>query len=206
MRKLMKILASLIITMLMIVAILFWNHRTPVELPLPTGDYNVGRTTYEWHNPHAVTQLPPNPQEPRYVAVWIWYPTAKSYEGQRADYLPTKWREAFRMSTGFVMGGLFSRDLSLVHTHSFVDAPLATDKSTFPVVVIRSGSSALAIELTSLAEELASHGYVVVGFDAPYRSFITVRADDRVIHRSPAASLEEADPKALRAQAEKLLP
>ena len=127
----------------------------------------------------------------------------KSYQGQRTEYLPTKWREAFRMSTGFVMGGLFTRDLSLVRTHSYLNAPLATNKSAFPVVVIRSGGSALAIELTSLAEELASHGYVVVGFDAPYRSFITVGSDDRVIHRSPAASLEEGDPQALRAQAEK---
>jgi len=206
MRKLMKILVSLAIVIVMVVAVLSWNHRTSVELPLPTGGYGVGRTTYEWHNPHAFSQLPPNPQEPRYVAAWIWYPIAKSYQGQRTEYLPTKWREAFRTSSGFVMGGLFTRDLSLVRTHSYVGAPLAHDKAIFPVVVIRSGSSALAIELTSLAEELASHGYVVVGFDAPYRSFITVGSDDRVIHRSPAASLEEANPQALRAQAEKLLP
>jgi len=38
---------------------------------------------------------------------------------------------------------------------------------------------------SALAEDLASHGYVVVGFDAPYRTFTVVFPDGRVIRRTP---------------------
>ena len=38
---------------------------------------------------------------------------------------------------------------------------------------------------STLAEDLASHGYVVVGFDAPYRTGMVVFPDGRVITRTP---------------------
>jgi len=38
---------------------------------------------------------------------------------------------------------------------------------------------------TTLAEDLASHGYVVVGFDAPYRTDVVVFPDGRVVRRTP---------------------
>jgi predicted dienelactone hydrolase len=41
----------------------------------------------------------------------------------------------------------------------------------------------LTIDFTTLAEDLASHGYVVVGFDAPYRTFVVVLPDNRVVIR-----------------------
>jgi dienelactone hydrolase len=50
---------------------------------------------------------------------------------------------------------------------------------------MRAGLAALTTDYTTLAEDLASHGYVVVGFDAPYRSFVAVFPDGRVIARTP---------------------
>jgi dienelactone hydrolase len=50
---------------------------------------------------------------------------------------------------------------------------------------MRAGLAALTTDYTSLAEDLASHGYVVAGFDAPYRSFVVVFPDGRVIARAP---------------------
>jgi len=50
---------------------------------------------------------------------------------------------------------------------------------------MRVGLAALTTDYTALAEDLASHGYVVVGFDAPYRSLIVVFPDGRVIARAP---------------------
>src|SRR5260370_17862372 len=38
---------------------------------------------------------------------------------------------------------------------------------------------------STLAEDLASHGYVVVGLDAPYRSFTVVFPDGRVMRGIP---------------------
>jgi predicted dienelactone hydrolase len=50
---------------------------------------------------------------------------------------------------------------------------------------MRAGGSAAVVNYSTLAEDLASHGYVVVGFDAPYRTGMVVFPDGRVIARRP---------------------
>jgi len=50
---------------------------------------------------------------------------------------------------------------------------------------MRAGASSGVLNYTTLAEDLASHGYVVVGFDAPYRTGRVVFPDGRVITRTP---------------------
>ena len=49
---------------------------------------------------------------------------------------------------------------------------------------MRGGASSPILNYSTLAEDLASHGYVVVGFDAPYRTFVVAFSDGRVIQRS----------------------
>jgi predicted dienelactone hydrolase len=51
----------------------------------------------------------------------------------------------------------------------------------------------LTTDFTTLAEDLASHGFFVVGFDAPYRSFVVVLPDGRVRARSPSYNVENAN-------------
>jgi predicted dienelactone hydrolase len=53
------------------------------------------------------------------------------------------------------------------------------------VAIIRAGASLEVWNYTTLAEDLASHGYVVVGFDAPYRTFTVAFPDGRVMRRLP---------------------
>jgi predicted dienelactone hydrolase len=55
---------------------------------------------------------------------------------------------------------------------------------------MRTGGAALTTDYTTLAEDLASHGYVVVGFDAPFRSWVVVLPDGRVIARAPQNNLD----------------
>src|SRR5260370_28021823 len=50
---------------------------------------------------------------------------------------------------------------------------------------MRAGASASVLAYSTLAEDLASHGYVVVGFDAPYRTSVVVFPDGRVIRETP---------------------
>src|SRR5260370_37406798 len=56
-----------------------------------------------------------------------------------------------------------------------------------------------------LAEDLASHGYVVVGFDAPYRTGLVVFPDGRVIARRPENNPELFSGEELTRIADKLL-
>jgi predicted dienelactone hydrolase len=51
----------------------------------------------------------------------------------------------------------------------------------------------LTTDFTTLAEDLASHGYVVVGFDAAYRSFVVVLSDGQAVYRLPRYNVENAN-------------
>ena len=58
---------------------------------------------------------------------------------------------------------------------------------------------------STLAEDLASHGYVVVGFDAPYRTSVVVFPDGRVITRTPENNPELVAGQEFVRRANKLL-
>src|SRR5258708_1982912 len=99
------------------------------------------------------------------------------------DYVPAWMRAAVEPAGGLLR--LLTRDLSKVHGHSARDAGVSPRARSFPAVIIRAGASALVVNYSTLAEDLASHGYVVVGFDAPYRTFAVVFPDGRVMRRTP---------------------
>jgi len=48
----------------------------------------------------------------------------------------------------------------------------------------------MSSDYTSIAEDLASHGYVVVSIDAPYRTVITAFADGRVAYRNTQSDFD----------------
>lgn len=78
----------------------------------------------------------------------------------------------------------------MVHGHSSSDSGISLEQRSYPVVIMRAGGGALTTDFTTLAEDLASHGYVVVGFDAPYRTAVVVLPDGRVVERAPANNPE----------------
>jgi predicted dienelactone hydrolase len=110
--------------------------------------------------------------------VWIWYPAERAGDARASDYLPAFWRTAVaRDRAGGSIGAindLLTHDSVLVRTHSVPDLPVSLEQRSYPVVVIRAGSGALVADYTTLAEDLASHGYIVVGFDAPYRTRVVL--------------------------------
>ncbi len=192
-----KAVAAIAVTVVVLVTsllfVMWWEHRTPITLPTPTGPFAVGRTTYAWTNESEADELALSPGSKRQVLVWVWYPAAPSLKAVPAAYLPGPWRAALRNQQGMFMRSFFKRDPALVHAHSVSGAPVSPEQRAYPVVLLRPGGSALTTDFTTLAEDLASHGFFVVGFDAPYRSFVVVLPDGRVIGRSPAYNVENAN-------------
>lgn len=142
-----------------------WIERhTAVELPRPTGPFAVGRAIEDWAgNGHE-------------VLAWIWYPATPN--GAVADYVPA----AMRAHTGGGLLRFLTHDLAKVRCHSFRNA--APLPGPYPVAIFRGGASAPVVNYSTLAEDLASHGYVVVGFDAPGRTGLVVFPDGRVVYRT----------------------
>ena len=161
-----------------------------ITLPAPTGHFAIGRTTYTWVNDSETDELAPTAGAKREVLAWIWYPSEVTASAAPAEYLPAAWRSALAKSSGVLMSQFLTRDLAFVHTHSTDDPDISEAQRSYPVVIMRAGGGALTTDFTTLAEDLASHGYIVVGFDAPHRTGVVVLTNKEVVPRSPASDSE----------------
>jgi dienelactone hydrolase len=171
--------------------VLLWReHRTEITLPAPTGRFAVGRTTYAWVNDAQVDEFAPTPGAKRQVLVWMWYPSAGA-QSAPSEYVPAYRRLALSRSSvrsswpARLNDDFLTRDPTVVHAHSSSDPPISSEQNSYPVVIMRAGLGALTTDFTTLAEDMASHGYVVVGFDAPYRTGVVVFPDGRIFERPP---------------------
>ncbi|HZR40773.1 MAG TPA: hypothetical protein VFB12_11685 [Ktedonobacteraceae bacterium] len=196
-RRLLKGIATLIILSILGVAILLgllWNeHRTAITLPAPTGPFSVGRLMYDWVDASRTDSLAPVANQKRELTVWMWYPATPTKSSKPVDYLPAPWRTALARYQGGLGSTFLSRDPSLVHAHSISNAEVSPAQPTYPVVIMRSGIGALNTDYTTLAEDLASHGYIVVGMDAPYSTSVVVFSDGRVVTRTNAGNPSDSD-------------
>ncbi len=169
---------------------LWIEHRTAVTLPAPTGPFAVGRATYDWADNAVLDTLAPVPGTKRELLVWIWYPASAGPSDAMDDYVPDPVRTAVEHDSGVLLGKLLTRDRSKVHAHSIRNADVSPQQQSYPVVIMRAGASSEVWNYSTLAEDLASHGYVVVGFDAPYRTMVVVFPDGRVMRRTPENNAE----------------
>ena len=160
------------------------EHRSDVTLPTPTGSFAVGRTIQDWTDSVALDTLAPIRGTKRELLVWIWYPTAPGQSVEMDEYLPSRLRPKADSSQPGNIWTLLTRDASNVHGHSARDADVSPQQPSYPVVIMRAGASAPVLNYSTLAEDLASHGYVVVGFDAPYRTSRVVFPDGRIMGRT----------------------
>jgi dienelactone hydrolase len=192
-KSLLYTVGGLFATAVLAIAAVFigmrFEHQASTELPRPSGPFAVGRTTFHWTDSNRPDEFAPVPGTGRELLVWVWYPT-RAASGTAAPYLPPAWREAVAHSGGALMNNYLTRDLSKVRVYSRENVDLAPDAPTFPVVILRAGLSAQVTGYTALAEDLASHGYVVVGPDAAYRTNVVVFPDGRVVTRPPQYNLE----------------
>ena len=149
--------------------------RTPY-LPEPTGPGPVG-TTSLW----LTDTSRPDPWAPgvnaRELMVSLWYPATPS-DGRPARYMTPA--ESELQLTSRDITGVPPDVLSTVRTSAVSDATPAGRQRSLPLVVLSPGFTNPRSVLTALAEDLASHGYVVAGIDHTYESFATAFPDGRV--------------------------
>ncbi len=172
------------------VAYLEISRNQTVVLSDPTGPYQVGRTAYDWVDDAREDPLAPTGGTKRELLVWVWYPAAPGTQGTgRAQYLPADWRVALEQDRGLVGTQLF-QNLAAVRVHAVAGAAVSDAQHQFPVLVFIPGYGNVVPYYTTLAEDLASHGYVVVGINPTYTTTI-VFPDGRVTRRSPAGTIPE---------------
>lgn len=203
-RKMIRILFTAAFGLGAGVIVALWiEHSTPLTLPMPDGPFAVGRTLLDW-----VSDKPDGRHE---LLAHLWYPAAAERSAATSeDYTP-----ASMLPRGGLPGpallkpltwvfSLTSRDPAKVREHSFRDAAVSSRQAPYPVILLRGGASAEVARYSLLAEDLASHGYVVVGFDVPYRTSQVVFPDGRVFDEKPENNPELVEGAGLDALAARL--
>jgi hypothetical protein len=173
-------LAGFAAFVLLIAGLLIEDSRR-VSLPEPSGAFAVGRVIESWVDDSGKDELAPVPGTKRELLVWIWYPTSDA-TAPLDDYQPQAFRPKPESSDATNPWTYLTRDPSLVQGHSRRNVDVAPG-GPFPIVLLRAGASAGVLNYSALAEDLASHGFVVVGFDAPYRTGLVTFPDGRAIGR-----------------------
>ena len=146
------------------------------QLPEPTGQHAVGRLSYDWVDSTRTEIYAANGEDRRELVVFVWYP-AKERAAELAPYLPQAWAPVADF-LGINVAGLRS--------HAVPDATMAAGDSAYPVLLL-SPSGFPPLLLSAIAEELASHGFIVVGVNHTYETAVTAFADGRVVPVNPAA-------------------
>jgi dienelactone hydrolase len=145
-------------------------------LPEPTGPYPAG-TTSVWLTDTSRPDPWASGVNARELMVSLWYPAVPS-DGRRARYMTPAESELQLTSRGIT--GIPQDTLSTVETNAVSDARPGGRQHSLPLVVLSPGFTNSRSTLTALAEDLASHGYVVAGIDHTYESHATAFPDGRV--------------------------
>ena len=169
--KPLTLYASVLIATVGIGTALYLSILSPkFSLPSPTGPYKVGTEVRYVVDENRGDPFSDDPNARRELMVQVWYPADQDSRGPVAPY---------RDKRATVPGETY---LSLVDTHSIVGVPVSGMQARYPLLLYSPPWDGVRGDNTVQAEELASHGYIVVGMDHPYGSEITVFPDGRIIH------------------------
>ncbi len=151
-------------------------------LPKPSGQYAVGRTLFDWTDDSR--PAPDSLTRHRELAVWVWYPATSQRNRKAAEWMPGGWGVEFRGDYGktpppAMVDSLIK--LARAPTHAYVDARAATRKGGFPVLLFGAGLGVSPLDYAGMIEDVASHGYIVVGVVSPDLSRASVYSDGHVV-------------------------
>lgn len=169
-----------------------------LEVLAPTGPHAVGRERITWTDTSRLETHTPAVSDHRVVPAQLWFP-AKPGSGRKTGYVP----DLAAISDGLVRSGELGRapvwGLRWVRHHSFDGARIATREPAYPLVVLSPGNATNVGFYATIAEELASRGYVVMGIDHPYQVAAVALPDGSVATYDQAADRVGQDPSTSQA-------
>ena len=121
-----------------------------LPLPKPGGAFGVGTVLWHWPDPARPDEITPTPGDVREILAQAWYPSDSRATEPTGVYAPLD-RE-ITQATGWSQPG----------------APFTAKLGKAPVIALCPGAATPRYYYTSVAEDLASHGYVVLAVDSPH--------------------------------------
>ena len=177
--------------------VLHFKERREVVLPKPTGPYAVGRSLFDWTDHARTDPYSSSIGKDRELMVWLWYPAAPSPGAAPAEYIPAAWADKLPWRPMTIP--------AKVRVHAVADAPLAGKGKSYPVLVFSTGFGNLSSDYTSLLEDLASHGYAVLGITNTYSAPVVRFPDGRVAQYLRAASFPRGSRQAVESAGDRMV-
>lgn len=161
-----------------LVAYLVW-FQPPFYFPKPTGKYVVGCKDYYWVDTSRKETLANDPIHPnRELMVKVWYPAQGSLSKKpTAPYAPYL-IDYYKTNNKLLWLTALSRP---IYCYANFNASIINNKSSFPIVLFSHGWGGTRESNSVHCEELASHGYIVVGISHTYHCGVVKFPDGRTV-------------------------
>jgi dienelactone hydrolase len=159
------------------------------QLPTPSGQYTVGTRILHLVDTNRNEESGPSPSGKRELMVQVWYPAVRPsmLAGQLAAYQRRRevtLRASYR---------------SVLKTNSYLDAAIEHG-GPYPVLLYSPSWMGERTEGTFQMEELASHGFVVVGIDHTFFGGLVEFPDGRVVDSRNAPQIGNFDHSSIEEQ------
>ena len=148
-------------------SLLAYSQTDAIQLLKPSGKHPVGKMIYEWTFPGSTDTSNDLENTSRTLVVHLWYPAHISTQNEPAPYAP------------------YSKDYSKVSTNSHISPAFHQEIDRSNLILIAPGRGTQAILYSTIAEDLASHGFTVAAIDMPEIGY-TVYLDGTIIKPSVA--------------------
>ena len=151
-------------------------------LPRPSGQYPIGRVALNWQDKSRPEVITDAPDDYRELLVYIWYPAAKATAAP-GPYWPGIERVAGAAAaqlTNMVGPAWPAIAGGTLRSHATDNAKVGAS-GQLPILLFSPGGGSSSIAYTAQMEELASHGYVVVGVEHTFDAPVVLFPDGRVI-------------------------
>jgi len=132
------------------------------ELPAPGGPYAIGTLLMDWTDPEREETWTDDPSDRRRLVVQFWYPSVERPLRVPAPYVLRypQMRES--------LDRYWLQPFPTMPTHAALEPPVLETEGRLPVVLFSHGMNSARTLYSALAEDLASHGYVVAAIDHPH--------------------------------------
>lgn len=149
-----------------------------IELPDPDGPHFIGSRAFHWIDSSRTEWFTPESDSDfRELVVQVWYP-ASSEDGDPLPYLNDLDKRKEEIAGAGDMPSFLVGHIDLTKTHSYENAPVLY--GTHPVLFLSHGITGYRQLHTSLIENLASNGYIVIAPDHTYDCNLTVFPNGKI--------------------------
>ncbi len=166
------------------------------NFPQPSGSYGVGLMKYHWIDNSRQEENAEDTEHPnRELMVYVYYPTNKS--DNRVSYDPDAAESHVEfLSNTFSLPKFVFSGIKSIKTYSQPNAIVEQSSKPFPVIIFSHGGGVVVQQYTYMLEELASHGFIVVGINHPYNAATVRYPNGRIVKSMYREKTRDAKGKA----------